>query len=106
MVLDKEEASNIQAPIIDWSDEDVRTYIENHGLKVNDLYSLVNTSGECICGVYTSVRKLQLIRGKWPDFFQQFVEAEKSFRSGGSAFYRNKPVRARDIWRQRTLDSI
>jgi len=94
------------APIIDWTDEDVDSYIHEHSLKVNELYSLINTSGECICGVYTSVHKLQLIRGKWPDFFKQFVTLERSFRSHGAAFYRNRPIRAKDLWAQETFDSI
>jgi len=93
------------APIIDWTDEDVDRYISARGLKVNPVYPLIDTSGECICGVYTSIRKLQLIRGRWPSFFKQFLEVEKSFRSKGAAFYRKKPIRAEDLWAQETLDS-
>jgi len=93
------------APIISWTKRDVNAYIRRHNLPVNPIYRLIDSSGECICGVYTSKRALKIIRGRFPKFFRRFVELEAGLKFGRSAFWKSgKPLRARDLWAQQTLD--
>jgi len=92
------------APIIDWLDEDVNKYIKRFGLPVNPIYRLVNTSGECVCGVYTTPKKLDIIATHFPAWFQRFVELEQKSRKHGAAFYlRNRPLKAANIASRRRL---
>jgi len=70
-------------PIIDWTDGQVAKYIRRHRLKVNPMYRILKHSGECLCGVYASLRELSIIRDRWPEWFHRFIELETRFRSGG-----------------------
>jgi len=93
------------APIIDWKKERVERYIREHGLPLNPTYSILGRSGECVCGTYTTRRELEAIRAHYPEFFRRFVELERKFRRGGSAFFfRGRCVYAKDILRQPRLD--
>jgi len=91
------------APIIDWSDEDVTRYIAQHNLPVNPLDRLINTSGECWCGVYTTPRVLDILATKFPDWFERFVRLEESFRSGTAFYLQNRPISAKEFARRKRL---
>jgi len=95
------------APLITWTYRDVSNYIRKHELKVNPIYRIIDSSGECICGVYTSTKALKIIRSLYPEFFKRFVDIEKQFRprprNPRSAFWRKKPLYAKDLWAQKPL---
>jgi len=93
------------APIIDWSDDDIKHYIRKHNLPTSPVSKLIGHSGECLCGVFASVKSLNIIKANYPDFFNRFVELEKQFRSGGAAFFlHNKPLRASDLMKQKCIE--
>jgi len=90
------------APLIDWTDAQVASYLRKHNLWVNPLYKVLKHSGECLCGVYATMRELRILRRLYPEWFYQFVELESRFRSGRAAFYlHGKPVYAKDIWNEK-----
>jgi len=92
------------APIIGWTSEDVGRYIRRHRLPVNPIYRLIDSSGECWCGVYKSRWELEIAAAQFPDWFERFVRLEESFRKGGSAFYfHGRRVRAEGIARRPRL---
>jgi len=93
------------APIIDWTDDDVKRYIREHNLPISPVAKLIGHSGECLCGVFASVKSLEIVKAHYPEFFQRFVELEKQFRSGGAAFFlHNKPLRATDLLKQKCIE--
>jgi len=95
----------IYCPILDWTSKQVDDYIKKNNLPVSPIYSLLGFSGECICGAYTTKRQLKIIRARFPAFFERFVELEKTFHSGKSAFWESgKPLRAKDLLKQKVLD--
>jgi len=98
------------APLITWTHRDVSNYIKRHGLKVNPIYQIIDSSGECICGVYTSKRQLKIIRALYPEFFKRFVDIEQKFRprlgKPRSAFWKKGALYAKDLWAQKTLEDF
>jgi 3'-phosphoadenosine 5'-phosphosulfate sulfotransferase (PAPS reductase)/FAD synthetase len=77
----------LYSPIFDWRKEDINKYVEQNNLPLNPIYDVIGRSGECMCGVYQTLKEIKAIRDNFPEFFDQFVELEKHFRSKGSAFY-------------------
>ncbi|MHC1611096.1 MAG: phosphoadenosine phosphosulfate reductase domain-containing protein [Candidatus Methanospirareceae archaeon] len=77
----------LYSPIFFWKNEEVENYLKEHSLPINPNYQILNFSGECICGVQTNKQKLLRIAEEYPEFFEKFIELEKKFRRGGSAFY-------------------
>ncbi len=69
-------------PIIDWTDEDVERYIEQHGLPVNPVYDVVGFSGECVCGAFTPTEHLIKIAKSYPEFIERFRILEKAWQEG------------------------
>lgn len=93
-------------PIIDWSDEQVEKYIEEHGLPYPPWYR-IGVKETCCCGVFMSEKELMVLRARFPDFFRRFVELESKMKSKGSAFFvANRRIYARDILRQKTLEEV
>jgi len=94
------------APILDWSDEQINTYIREHDLPVNPVYR-TPVKETCVCGVFISPRGIKALRALYPELFAKFVEAESRFRSGGAMFYRSgRPWKARDLFKQALLDEF
>jgi len=90
------------APIIDWTKSQVAAYICQYKLKISPLYQVLKHSGECLCGAYASLKQLRIIRDRYPEWFYQFVEAERDFKNDGSFFWlHGKRIYARDLWQQR-----
>jgi len=93
-------------PIIDWTKSEVTSYIKKHNLPDPPHYRL-GLSETCLCGVYTTKRELLTIKAQYPQLFNQFIELETRFRSGGSAFYlHGKPLHAKDLAKQKTLKEM
>jgi 3'-phosphoadenosine 5'-phosphosulfate sulfotransferase (PAPS reductase)/FAD synthetase len=90
----------IYSPIFYWKDDDVERYIEQHKLPINPNYAIIGMAGDCVCGVYVPLKKLQKIARAYPEFIKRFEEWERSSKAGGSAFYdyiNRKKIYVRDL---------
>jgi len=106
VILKRKSLSWGYAPILDWTDEQVRAYIREHNLPVNPIYR-TPIKETCVCGVFGSPRGIEAVRALYPELFAKFVEAESRFKSGGAMFYfSNRPWRARDLFKQALLDEF
>jgi len=48
---------------------------------------------------------MMILKAQFPELFQKFIDAEAGFKSQGAAFYfQNKPVYAKDLAKQKTLE--
>jgi phosphoadenosine phosphosulfate reductase len=85
------------APIIDWTEKDVLRYIRDHDLPMPPHYRL-GIKETCMCGAFSHVKEMMIVRALWPEFYQKFVELEGRFKQGGTAFYfNNRPYSAKEI---------
>ena len=92
------------APIAGCSEKDVLRYMKTHDLPMPPHYRL-GIKETCLCGAYSSKKQMEIIRGRFPEVFNKFVELEKKFKSGGAAFYfHDKPTYAKDFLKQKTLN--
>ena len=78
----KAQKAYLYSPIFWWGDEEVERYALEKALPANPIKSLLGHSGECICGVYTSVKEMLAIKQHFPAFFEKLVDLEKAFRYG------------------------
>jgi len=93
-------------PLIDWSDQQVDAYIKHHNLPEPPWYRL-GVKETCMCGAYSYPKEMMIVRSLFPDFFQQFIELERKFKKGGTAFYfHDRPYSAREFLKQRTLEEV
>jgi len=61
----------------------------------------------CQCGAFGSKKQMMILKARDPELFQRFIEIEREFKSGGAAFYfQNKPTYAKDLAKQKTLESV
>jgi len=90
-------------PIVDWSDEQVQSYVKEHGLPLSPHYSL-GLQETCVCGAFTTKATLCALRAHYPEFLKRFAELEGRMKRRGSAFYCGRRIYARDLLKQRTLD--
>lgn len=58
------------APLIDWTDGDMRTYRLENGLEQSDVAALTHRSGECNCGAYAAPGEREELRSLWPEWFE------------------------------------
>ena len=105
------------APIINWTEKDVLRYMRAHDLPMPPHYRL-GIKETCLCGAFSNKKQMMIVRGRFPEFFQKFVELEALFKSERAtsqnkqqykrdyaAFYfQNKPQYAKDFLKQKTLD--
>jgi len=106
VVFDKKSLSWIYNPIVEWTDDQVEKYIEEHGLPEPPWYR-VGIKETCCCGVFKSLRELRILRAQYPEFYSRFVELESKMKSKGSAFFvANRRIYAKDILRQKTLEEV
>lgn len=61
------------APLIDWSDADMRAFRAEHNLEQSDVAALIHRSGECNCGAYASPGEREELRSLWPEWFEQNI---------------------------------
>jgi phosphoadenosine phosphosulfate reductase len=92
------------APIIAWTEKEVLSYIKKNNLPMPPNYR-IGLKETCMCGVFSSPKQMLILKAQFPELFQKFVDLEKGFRKHGAAFYfQNKPVYAKDLAKQHTLD--
>lgn len=91
------------APIISWSERKVFRYIRENALPMPPHYKL-GLRETCMCGVYSNRKQMEILKATFPELWQQIIDLERRFRTGGAAFYfNNKPVYAKDIDKQAIL---
>lgn len=91
------------APILFWSEKDVLRYMADNDLPMPPHYRL-GLKETCMCGVYSTKKQMLILKAQFPDLFEQIVDLENHFKSGGAAFYfRNKPVHAKSLLQQKTM---
>jgi len=66
------------APLLRWTSEDVKSYIERYNLPCNsDVWNLYHFSGDCFCFAFPKLVNLSILRWDWPEMFQRLKEIEK-----------------------------
>lgn len=94
------------APILDYTEKDVLRYMKEHSLPMPPHYAK-GIKETCQCGAFGSKKQMMILKAQYPELFQQFIEVEKKFKTGGAAFYfQNKPCYAKDLAKQKTVDSF
>jgi 3'-phosphoadenosine 5'-phosphosulfate sulfotransferase (PAPS reductase)/FAD synthetase len=61
------------APLIDWTNADMRAYRDHHGLEQSDVAALIHRSGECNCGAYAAPGEREMLRSLYPDWFERVI---------------------------------
>jgi len=85
-------------PIFYWKKEDVIKYISLNKLKENPLYRIFPRATDCWCTAFKTVNQFKALKTHFPEFFQEFVEAEKCLKTKGSALFKSgKKIYLRDI---------
>jgi len=70
-----------QANIHDFTDEDVREYIDTHGLSRSPVKQLYHHSGECLCGAFGDRdEELVLLEAHFPETAKRIKELEKEVK--------------------------
>lgn len=72
------------APLIDWTNEDMRAYRAEHNLPQSDVAALMHRSGECNCGAFASDGERQDLQTFFPDWWAEHIEPlETALRDRG-----------------------
>lgn len=61
------------APLIDWSTPDLHRYRAEHELPESDVAALLHRSGECNCGAFAAPGEREMLRGLWPEWFEEKI---------------------------------
>ncbi len=91
------------APILDWSEKDVLNYIKRHNLPMPPHYAM-GIGEVCICGAFTHRKELMIVRARFPDFFQKFVQLQEQYGAGHVVFWDRGPLDPRELIKQKTLN--
>lgn len=59
------------APLIDWTQQDMRDYRLRVGLEQSDVAALIHRSGECNCGAYAAPGEREELRSLWPEWWAE-----------------------------------
>jgi phosphoadenosine phosphosulfate reductase len=66
------------APIWDWGEDDIREYIDKHGLVKSPVKQLYHHSGECLCGCFGNrTEELAVLEAHYPETAERIKELEK-----------------------------
>jgi 3'-phosphoadenosine 5'-phosphosulfate sulfotransferase (PAPS reductase)/FAD synthetase len=68
------------APIMDWTNTDMRLYRELLDLERNDVYDFMHTSGECLCGCFASDNELKELELWFPEVADRIKEIEEEIQ--------------------------
>jgi phosphoadenosine phosphosulfate reductase len=91
-------------PILEWSEKDVFAYIKEHDLPMPPHYKL-GIKETCQCGVFSHKKQLLILKAQFPEMFSKFIELERNLHQGSAAFYDHKPIFAKDLAKQKTLEA-
>jgi 3'-phosphoadenosine 5'-phosphosulfate sulfotransferase (PAPS reductase)/FAD synthetase len=76
------------SPILGWSDDEVRAYVEAKGLPENPAKSF-GCSAECWCGAYKKRTDFEKLLEVHPDIFEKLVAVEKAQKGRYTFIYEN-----------------
>lgn len=80
--------SYVLHPILNWSKDMIKEYIEKNDLPINPCYKIYGENGNCYYCPYIKRREYYLKLSRLhPDLFQNIVRAELAMRNKGSAIY-------------------
>ncbi len=89
-------------PIFDWNEKDILNYISLHKLPFPPQYRL-GLKESCMCGAFANKKEIMILKARFPEFFQKFVELEKELKGYAAFNFQNKPCYAKDLKKQKTL---
>jgi 3'-phosphoadenosine 5'-phosphosulfate sulfotransferase (PAPS reductase)/FAD synthetase len=85
-------------PVIEWTQEQVDSFLESRALLLNPAYELGFSSWECWCGVFKRKTEFERLKEVNPEFFQRLVELESELKSGFAyAYFGGQPFYLRDL---------
>jgi len=75
-------------PLLEWTEDMVYKYLEDHNIPLNPCYEKYYSSGNCYyCPFISSLLYYSKLASLQPKLFEKIVEAEKAMRKGGGAIY-------------------
>ena len=70
-------------PILKWTSQEVNAYIEDHGLRRNEVVDKLHRSGECLCGSFARPGELDEIAFWYPEVADRIRRMEKQCFDAG-----------------------
>jgi phosphoadenosine phosphosulfate reductase len=64
------------APLASWTPSEVRAYRRDNGLPMNPVASILEHSGDCLCGAYADRRELGWLHAEYPHMFAYIQSLE------------------------------
>lgn len=62
-------------PLIEWTNEEMRDYREEHDLPESDVAALLHRSGECNCGAFADAEaERAMLKSLWPEWWAATIE--------------------------------
>jgi hypothetical protein len=74
-----------RAVIFDWTKADCDRYIDDHGLRRNEVVDVLHMSGECLCGAYARPGEREELELWYPDVAARIDELEARVSAAGHA---------------------
>lgn len=62
-------------PLIEWTNQEMADYRDQHDLRLSDVAALLHRSGECNCGAYADAEERGMLASLWPEWFDQRIGA-------------------------------
>jgi 3'-phosphoadenosine 5'-phosphosulfate sulfotransferase (PAPS reductase)/FAD synthetase len=64
-------------PLIDWTNEEMRSYREHYAIPESPVAALLHKSGECNCGAYSRSNpgEREELQALWPEWFERTIAA-------------------------------
>ena len=86
-------------PLLYWTSEDVKMYLEKSGLPINPAYNQgFKRASECWCGVFKDPKEFQLLYIHYRSLFNRLLELEAKQKSNFAYVYSHgKKIYLRDI---------
>lgn len=60
-------------PLLDWTNDQMRRYREEHELPQSDVAALLHRSGECNCGCFAEPGEREMLKSLWPEWFEETI---------------------------------
>jgi 3'-phosphoadenosine 5'-phosphosulfate sulfotransferase (PAPS reductase)/FAD synthetase len=82
------------APLVDWTNEDMRSFRVRHNLPQSDVAALLHRSGECNCGAFAKPGEREELRSLFPSWWEERIAPLElvSGRLWGERPLRNVPI--------------
>jgi len=86
-------------PLLYWTSEDVKMYLEKSGMPINPAYKQgFKRASECWCGVFKAPSEFELLLTYYPTMFNRLLELEAKQKSNFAYIYSHgKKIYLRDI---------